>query len=170
MRKNKFTILFSTILLLSIIIGIFLLPKSISSWRWNMAAEAVGSMPYQIGLTNVMITNCFITGEPPICTGSILCSTFHIDVARCLNHSDVNGKPAGGMGNEALFLNTAIAKAGLTPGGQLIAGGLSMVAMDQGVLASAGGCFGCVAKDSAKDRIFAWLDKYIIAGFKQSEK
>jgi hypothetical protein len=176
MKKKNFTILFSSLLFLALVIGIFLLPKSISSWRWNMAAEAAGSMPYQIGLTKVVIDKCM----PGCCSnvgcrccigtegiGTELCGTILDVEARCALYSGVIGTPAGGMGNNALFLDTAIAQAGLTPGGQLIAGGMSMVLMDQGVLASAGGCYGCLAsKDSVKDRMFAWLDKFIIAGFK----
>jgi len=138
--------------------------------RWQNGAQAVGGYPYQIGLTNVIIIPCVTTGYPPICEGGTLCYT--LDVARCTGptgHSDVSGTPSGGMGSNALFLNTAIIQAGLTSGGQLIAGGMSPVLMDSGVLASSGGCSGCTAKSGTTDKFFAWfkkLDKYIIAGFK----
>lgn len=109
----------------------------------------------------VIPTPCVTAG---VCAGGTLC--FVTDPARCLLYSDVSGIPAGGMGSNALFSKIAIAKAGLTPGGQLIAGGMMLTSMDSGVLASAGGCYGCMAKANFKDKIFHWLDKYIIAGIK----
>lgn len=136
------------------------------SFRWHQAAKAAGGLPYQIGLTNVIIMKCFTTVIPPVCAGGILCST--LDIGRCNLYSEVIGTPAGGTGINALFLDMAIAQAGLTIGGQLIAGGLAPVAMDSGVLASAGGCYGCgLAKAGWTDKFFNWLDKYIIAGFKE---
>ncbi len=164
-RKNKiiiFIILAAILLLLAVIIS----PKALSAWQWRRAAVATGGLPYQIGLTNVVMVKCFTTGNPPICAGGELCAT--LDAARCTAYSEVSGNPAGGMGESALFVDEAIAKAGLTPGGQLIAGGMSQVLMDQGILASAGGCYGCVTKNGIADRIFVWLDKFIIAGFKNN--
>ncbi|MDO8668571.1 MAG: hypothetical protein Q7K35_05835 [bacterium] len=128
------------------------------------AAQSAGGYPYQIGLTNVIVIPCVTTGVPPICTGGTLCNL--LDVGRCALYSDVSGSPAGGMGSNALFLITAIAQAGLTSGGQLIAGGMTMTQMDSGVLASAGGCYGCMAKAGFKDKIINWFDKYIIAGIR----
>jgi len=131
------------------------------------ATQSAGGYPYQIGLTNAIIISCFTSCCAPVCTccaGGTLCMTK--DVATCTMYSDVSGSPAGGMGSNALFLNTAIAQAGLTPGGQLIAGGMTMTQMDSGVLASVGGCYGCMAKASLKDKIVNWFDKYIIAGIR----
>ncbi|NCQ16194.1 MAG: hypothetical protein AUJ11_00495 [Parcubacteria group bacterium CG1_02_44_65] len=164
MSKRNKIIVFIVILLILLVLIFVISPKALANWRWRQTAQAVGGLPYQIGLTKVAIIQCITTGNPPICAGGPLCAT--LDVARCTAYSEVNGTPSGGMGANALFLNTAIAQAGLTPGGQLIAGGLSPVLMDQGVLASAGGCYGCVAKQGLADKIFAWLDKFIIAGFK----
>jgi len=140
-------------------IGINKINKQI---EWNLAADAVGTMPYQIGLTNVIMTKCFTTTPPPLCNGGLLCSTK--DFATCTQYQDVQGTPSGGMGMNALFLSTSIMQAGLTPGGQLIAGGMSPVLMDTGVLASAGGCAGCVAR-STPTKIKDFF-KYVIASFK----
>lgn len=135
-----------------------------NNWlEWKMAVEAAGTMPYQIGLTNVTMIKCFTIGTPPVCNGGTLCYTK--DPATCVNYYDVTGAPAGGMGSNALFSVSQTSMAGLYPGGQLIAGGMSPALMDSGVLASAGGCSGCIAKntfwDSAKGKF-----KFIIAGFK----
>lgn len=131
------------------------------------AAEAAGGFPYQIGLTNAIIIQCFTTGIPPLCTGGTLCNLK--DAATCANYSDVSGTPAGGMGSNALFMNTAILQAGLAAGGQLIAGGMSAALMDNGVLASTGGCYGCAAKAGKTGSIYAFferLNSFIIAGRK----
>lgn len=175
-KSNK--IIFSLITIAFILLGgLFFTHKSVSSWRWNKAAEAAGGLPYQIGLTNVKISQCAPScctpatgctccmGNPP---AGALCAAR--DVLRCSMYSGVMGTQAGGAGNSGLFLTTSIGKAGLAEGGQLIAGGMSMTEMDQGVLASGGGCFGCTAKtENVKDKIYSWLekiDKFIIAGFK----
>lgn len=148
------------ILILAIFLGLFL-PSAIYKYK---IVKAVSSLPYQIGLTSVVIVKCFTSGVPPICQGGTLCYTK--DVATCTNYSDVSGTPAGGMGSNALFSNMAIGQAGLAPGGQLIAGGLSPTLMDNGILASVGGCYGCTAKAGLSNKIFAWIDKFFIAGFK----
>jgi len=168
MKKNFILIFSGAILVLAFII--YFLPNIITSWRWQKAAEASAGFPYQIGLTKVVIIPCIPVPPPtgPLCTAGPLCTLLTPNLFSCGLHSEVNGIPAGGMGSNALFLNTAIIKAGLTPGGQLIAGGTSPVLMDSGVLASAGGCFGCMAKANFKDKIFNWIDKYIIAGFKNN--
>lgn len=148
-----------------------LAPLAYQSFRWQKAASAAGGLPYQIGLTNVIIIPCFVRPlpPPPTCMGGLLCNL--LDAQRCPLYSDITGMPAGGMGNGALFSNLAIVASGLTPGGQLIAGGMAPVAMDNGVLASAGGCYGCgLAKAGWTDKFFNWLDKYIIAGIEGSKK
>lgn len=161
--------------LLSIILagGYFLVPQVVNYFRWTMAVEAASGFPHQIGLTEVIIDPCI---PDPLTLGTTCTSTtnpsgkplcFTKDIVRCALYSYVEGTQAGGMGNNALFLNTAIAKAGLAPGGQLIAGGNSPVAMDSGALASVGGCYGCYAKaDNMKDKIEDFFNTYIIAGFK----
>ncbi|MEK7557940.1 MAG: hypothetical protein AAB530_01890 [Patescibacteria group bacterium] len=166
-KKKKNILIFGIIVL---ILFFCFFPSIISSWRLQKAIEASASFPIQLGLTKAVIVPCVFTPPPaaPVCVGGLpLCGL--LDPARCVLYSQVSGLPAGGNGNMALFSNIAIAKAGLTPGGQLIAGGMSPVAMDNGVLASAGGCFGCVAKANFKDKIFDLadkIDKYIIAVFK----
>ena len=165
MDKKIILIFSGAIFILGLVI--YFLPNITASWRWQKAVEASASLPYQIGLSNAIIIPCFVT-PATVCAGGTLC--FVTDPARCLLYSDVSGAPAGGLGSNALFLKTAIIQAGLTPGGQLIAGGMSPVLMDSGVLASAGGCFGCMSKTKAVDKFFAWLnklDKYIIAGFEK---
>lgn len=166
MAGKKKIILFIAGLLIAVFL-IFVIFSSPSA-SYNGAVEASAGLPYQIGLTNAVIIKCFTTGNPPVCAGGILCGT--LDAARCSLYSEVSGTPSGGMGKNALFSNAAILKTGLVPGGQLIAGGMSPAAMDNGVLASAKGCFGCSAKQNLSDKIFALLDKYIIAGFKKSQK
>ena len=111
--------------------------------EYRNAVQASSSFPYQIGLTKVTVIPCFTTGNPPVCEGGTLC--YIKDALTCVSYSDVSGTPSGGTGSNALFLNTAITKAGLTSGGQLIAGGMSAVLMDSGVLASTGGVSYAVA-------------------------
>lgn len=174
MDKPNKIILNSTIAVLLLIIFGILAHKSIVSWRWNNAANAAGSIPYQIGLTKAIVIPCFTTGYPPICTGGTLCNT--VDAVDCTLYSDVNGMSAGGTGQPPLLLSkVAAGMAGLTEGGQLIYGGTtnSMLLSPNAVLASTAGCFGCTAKAGTVDKIFAWLeklDKYIIAGFKDKIK
>lgn len=159
-----------------IIISSFLVfnyAPSISNYlKWrvisNQAVEASAGLTYQIGLKNVIMIKCFTTGTPPICAGGTLCYTK--DPATCTNYYDVSGTPAGGMGANALFSITATSMAGLSPGGQLIAGGTSPVLMDNGVLASTSGCSGCTAKaPSFLMKIKNSFD-YIIAGIRGDEK
>lgn len=170
--RKKIILIFTGVILILMLVILFL-PNVVSGWRWQKAVEASSGFPYQIGLTKVVITPCIPTVPPalPVCNPTtipplppLLCG--FRDFATCAGYSLVSGVPAGGMGSSALFSNIAIAKAGLTPGGQLIAGGMSPVLMDSGVLASAGGCFGCVAKNNFIDKTLNWADKYIIAGFK----
>ncbi|MBU0897694.1 MAG: hypothetical protein ABIJ83_02190 [Patescibacteria group bacterium] len=167
-KKKKNILIFGIIIL---ILFICFFPSIISSWRWQKAVEASAGFPVQLGLTKAVIVPCVFTPPPvgPACVGGLpLCSRI-VDPVSCPLHSQVSGLPAGGNGSMALFSKIAITKAGLTPGGQLIAGGMSHVAMDNGVLASAGGCFGCITKANFKDKIFDLadkIDKYIIAVFR----
>ncbi|OGF24127.1 hypothetical protein A3H09_04185 [Candidatus Falkowbacteria bacterium RIFCSPLOWO2_12_FULL_45_13] len=170
-RRGKI-ILSLTLAVLFFIVAGFLGHKSIVSWRLNKTASAAGSMPYQVGLTSVIIIPCVVASY--VCTGGTLCNA--VDVGDCTLYSDVNGMSAGGSGQPPLLLSKiAIGMAGLMPGGQLIYGGTtnSMYISANAVLASAGGCFGCTAKAGTVDKIFAWLEKldnYIIAGIKGSKK
>lgn len=160
---SKKRIIITTIVCVLFILVYVFTPIIENYFKWKQYAKAAGALPYQIGLTNVVIIKCFTTGSPPVCAGGTLC--IMKDAASCTFYSDVSGTPAGGMGSNGLFLNTAISTAGLTPGGQLIAGGTSPPLMDNGVLASSGGCSGCYAKSDTIDKIKNWFD-YIIAGFK----
>lgn len=159
LTKKRIIFLFC-ILILLILIYIFT-PNVLGYLVRQRAAKAAGTFPYQIGLTNVVMVKCFTTTPPPICNGGTLCVTK--DFATCSNYYDVSGTPSGGMGSNALFSMTAVTQSGLTAGGQLIAGGMSPVLMDNGVLASSGGCFGCYAKLGSVNKIVRWFD-YIIAG------
>jgi len=162
-RVNKIGILSGLLLLVFAGAGGYFYVSNSAKFRLFQGAQAVGGFPYQIGLTGVTIVPCITTGYPPICEGGTLCLTK--DAATCTLYSDVSGSPAGGMGMNGLFLKTSIAQAGLMPGGQLIAGGMSNVLMDNGVLASAGGCAGCMAKANKVDKVKQVFD-YLIASFK----
>jgi hypothetical protein len=131
---------------------------------WGEAKASVSSIPYQIGLTNCVVTKCVTSGY--VCTGGTLCYTK--DTATCSGYWDVSGTPAGGMGTNALFLDAAITKAGLVPGGELIAGCMSPTMCDGGVLASWGGCWGiaCFGKgEGFMERYsgLAKINKFILA-------
>lgn len=153
----------------------FLNPRVENYTRWNRTAEAVGGFPYEIGLTGVAVIPCLTSGVPPVCFGGVLCAT--LDPARCNLYSDVSGTPAGGAGTNALFLKASLTQAGVIPGGQLIAGGMSPVFMDSGVLAGMIGCVGvgCIANKENESRYAiinntrSWIDavKFIIAGKKE---
>lgn len=167
-NKKKAILISAFILLIS---AYFFIPRLTAYLGRQAAAEAAGGFPYQIGLTNAIIIQCFTTGIPPLCTGGTLCNLK--DAVTCANYSDVSGMPAGGMGSNALFMNTAILQAGLAAGGQLIAGGMSAALMDSGVLASSSGCSGCTAKQGKIGSIYAFferLNNFIITGKKESKK
>ncbi len=161
--KNKFFLVILLVLffVFSGYLGVDLLYRKM---EWKIAGQAAGGYPYQIGLTGVVVIPCYTTGTPPVCVGGTLCET--LDVARCTMYSDVSGTPAGGMGNMALFLKTALMQAGVMPGGQLIAGGMAPTLMDSGVLAGQGGCYGCVAKETKMEKVKK-IFQYFIAGFKK---
>lgn len=178
MINKKKILIIAGVLVLGVLVYVFA-PKVENYLRWQRAVKAAGGFPYQIGLTNVRITPC--VPKPPdnaTCIGAPtspdaamatkLCVFKPVanpvnptDI--CVNNSYVTGTMAGSMGNEALFTNTAISQAGLLFGGQLIAGGMSSVLMNSGVLASVGGCAGCTAKAGLIDKIGSWF-KFIIAG------
>lgn len=153
-RKILFSVGFIALFIL-----IYFFPKIENYLSGKMAAEAVGGFPYQIGLTSVQIVPCVVSCYPAesCCTGGTLCSS---DIPPACLHSTVSGTMAGGSGNMALFLKTAIAQVGLTPGGQLIAGGMGPTLMDSGVLASAGGCSGCAAAFNQNSK-YAFLNKIL---------
>ena len=169
-----------------IIIAVFSTPFVLNRLRWKMAVEAVGALPYQMGLASCVITQCVTTGTPPTCVGAgtppdliatPLCNTKGPGV--CTTYAVVSGVKAGGMGANAIFLTTTIAAVGLNcPGGQMIAGGMSPVLMDSGVLASKSGCFGCVVAPINNSK-YAFINKilklaedfkFIIAGKKEDKK
>lgn len=146
--KKKILVL--TLVIVGITVSFF--PSLKRGVERKMVAEAIGGYPYQIGLTNVIVNKCI----PACCTaagcvcctvatgalGSELCATKPL-TSDCLQYSAVIGKPAGGMGSGALFCNSFLLKAGISEGSQLIAGGMSNVLMDQGVLGGPTGCAGC---------------------------
>jgi hypothetical protein len=142
------------------------------SMFWNEARAAISNIPYQMGLKYARILPCYTTGKPPVCVGGTLCPTR--DAARCLLYSDVSGTMAGGMGMNAIFLKTAIAKAGLVPGADMIAGVMSPVMTESGILASWGGCSGCtgagIVKAENYSKLIGYLNKinnFVISGFKE---
>lgn len=129
------------VVIIIISLGYFFMPRVVDYFEWQKAVRAAGSLPYQIGLTNVTMIQCTVSCNGGCCMGGTLCTTK--DSATCTTYSEITGTQAGGMGNQALFLNSAISQAGVSSGGQLIAGGMSPVLMDNGVLAGPGGCYGC---------------------------
>jgi len=148
-----------------ILAAVVVLPILADFYVRSKVEAAASSMPYQVGITNAVVTQCQTSccsvAGCRCCTGGMLCSSI-LTEPQCLLHSDVSGSMAGGMGSNVLFLNTAIMQAGLKSGGQLIAGGMAPTMMDQGVLASAGGCSGC-SMASRTDRMMDWLSKFSIA-------
>ena len=165
LNKFKYRKIFKYCFSVAIVFGLFFSGVKANNWlEWKMAVDAAGSTPYQIGLASVTMIKCFTTGTPPICNGGTLCYTK--DPATCVNYYDVSGMPAGGMGSNALFSVAQTSQAGLYPGGQLIAGGMSPVLMDSGVLSSAAGCSGCLAKLGIIENIKEKF-KFIIVGFKK---
>lgn len=168
-KKTKLFI--SSILIIIVIACLFLAPAFFS---YRSTVKAISTLPYQIGLKNSLITKCVWQVYPPLCiaygTDPIPAATAACNVkgqAVCNTYSYVSGVPAGGMGNGALFLTTVIGRIGLPVGGDLIAGGMSPVAMDGGVAASYGGTAYGVAK-----KVNDTINKFIIAvkGNKINEK
>jgi len=169
MIKNNFKKILLFVIL-GVLIVVFASFFVVEKFSWKAGAikviEASGSCPYQIGLTNVFQTPCVISVDS--CTPGPLCKIK--DPASCTAYSEVSGVPAGGMGQNALFLKTSIAQAGLPlTGGQLIACGSSPAFMDNGVLASYGGCAGagCLAMTNRNffEKFYDSIN-YIIAGFR----
>lgn len=163
--KKKIAIILSVILFLAGIWAIY--AKNHRNSHWSQAAEAAGGFPYQIGLTKISVLPCVPNPFPPICTGGPLC--FTLDVGRCSMYQNVVGTPAGGSGMMALFTTASLTQAGVNPGGSLIAAGMGPTQMDNGILAGQAGCVGCTMAEAKKEDQ-GWLDKYIIAIFKQNEK
>lgn len=160
-----------------IFIGLFFLPKIVSEMRWNIISQqaraASSGYPYVIGLKAVTVSPCV----PSCCSsagcrccigemGGELCVTKPIE-AECVLYTDIFGTPAGGAGTNGLYLKTQVALAGVKPGDDILSGGMSMLAMEQGVLASPQGCSGCIGKLNAKDKFVMWLSDFFIAGKKE---
>lgn len=170
MRKSLLALTFIAIILVG---GYYYyLPKA----RWQEAAQAAGGYAYQIGLTGTKqiqcYTSCYVGPVATCCTGTgaTLCSMK--DVATCTMYSEINGTMSGGSGTMALFSMTQTSMAGYKAGDSIIAGGMTETQMDQGVLATPGGCSGCgmgKADSSLLYRI-ANIADYIIAGFRDKIK
>ncbi len=161
--------LFLTLLLIVIVLVsgyYFYLPKV----RWQKAVQAAGGYAYQLGLTSTKQIFCTISCNGGCCTGGSLCTTKAAGI--CTTYSEISGTMSGGSGTMALFSTTQTSMSGYKPGDSIIAGGMSMTEMDQGVLATPGGCSGCgmgKADSSLLDRI-ANITNYIIAGFRDKIK
>ena len=181
--NNKYKKLIKYLSGIVIVIIIFFSGIKINNWiEWEMAVDAAGTMPVQLGITKAKVIKCFPSCQTPAgvatcCapqTGNCLLFVPGINGTYdtgCMLFSEVSGVQAGGMGNNALLSNMAIGQAALTSGGQLIYGGtinnMSMMALGAPnmVLASAGGCFGCVAKVGLINNIKEKF-KFIITSFK----
>ena len=148
------------LIILFFLIGVYyyFLPEA----RWHKAVQSAGGYPYQIGLLNTQQIQCIISCNGGCCMGGQLCAQY----------VQVSGSMSGGMGTMALFSLMQTSMAGYKPGDSIIAGGMTMTEMDNGVLASPGGCSGCgmgKADSNLFDRI-AGVVSYIIAGFKDKIK
>lgn len=134
--------------------------------RWHKAALSAGGYPYQIGLTNTTQMQCTVSCDGACCSGGTLCTVKLPGI--CATYSEISGKMSGGLGTMALFSLTQTSMAAYKPGDSIIAGGMTMTEMDNGVLAAPGGCAGCglgKADSNLFDRI-AGVANYIIAGFR----
>jgi hypothetical protein len=113
---------------------------------------STGGFPYEIGLTNVTVSyckpSCCSAAGCTCCYGGSLCSA---DTPPKCPRATVSGVPAGGDGSSALILKTSLTQAGVSSGGQMIAGGISSTLMDGGVVAGNSGCSGCSAGIDDKD-------------------
>lgn len=141
----------------------------------QLGKEAIAGMnfPTELGLTNVTVNEC----QPSCCMGPVctccsngsLCSS---DQAPVCPRATVVGIPAGGNGNQGLFLKTSLAVTGVSQGGQLIAGGMGPTMMDSGVLSGKSGCVGSACSALNTDNKNLWTKsklalKYIIGKFKR---
>jgi hypothetical protein len=126
--------------------------------EWKMTEDLIagGGFPYEIGCMNAVTIPCFTVGTPPVCSGGALCYT--LDPGRCLLYSDVTGVPTGVNPCNVLYLKTSMAMAGLVGGASYIAAGAGPTLMDQGPLASWGGCVNCYAQNESK-----WKQKFAVA-------
>lgn len=88
----------------------------------NKKAVASSGLPYQVGLTNVVLVPCVWVVASGVCTGGTLCPM--VDPAQCNLTTDIAGTPAGGMGSEITLSTVAVSMIGVVPGGQIIAGGI----------------------------------------------
>jgi hypothetical protein len=135
--------------------------------RWQNAVESAGPYPYKIGLLKTTQIQCVTSCDGACCSGGTLCTVKEPGI--CATYSEISGSQAGGMGTMALFSLTQTSMAGYKPGDSIIAGGMTMTEMDNGVLGAPGGCSGCAMGDTDSnlfDRIAA-IVKYIIAGKKE---
>jgi len=135
--------------------------------RWQKAVQAVGGYPYQIGLTNTTQISCTVSCNGGCCMGGTLCTVKAPGI--CTTYSQISGMMSGGSGTMALFSLIQTSMAGYKPGDSIIAGGMTMTEMDNGVLATPGGCAGC-GMGKADSNLFnriANVAVYIIAGFKR---
>jgi coenzyme F420-reducing hydrogenase gamma subunit len=155
----------ATLSVLVIVFGYFLVPQLSEYIRYKKAAKAASSFPTILGLTKVVMVPCVVTLG--VCVGGTTCNTK--PPGACTAYTEVTGVPAGETGNLGLFLTTSLGTAGVTPGGSLIAGGISPVLMDSGVVAGFGGCFGqgCITKRNIFDKAEELVDKYFVAIFKK---
>lgn len=126
------------IVILIVVGGVYLYPVIAEVVNFRKTSNAAGALPYQVGITNAVLIPCvgLVVCPSPMCnakhTGSCPPSVPAF--------FEVTGMSAGGTGMPDIVLSSmVVAKIGLTPGGQVIAGGLGPTLMDGGVAASLGG-------------------------------
>ena len=177
LKKINKIIIFTLVLILAFTWGGVNLNEKI---EWQMAEDllAGSAFPVEPGIMTSIHIPCFTTGTPPVCAGGQTCSTK--TVADCVLYTDVSGTLAVAINSELvpkdiilanaesynqdtvelaqsmatnyLFSNINMGMAGLIPGADLIAGGMSPTMMDSGPLASWGGCANCVKSEGIIDK------------------
>ncbi|OGF27765.1 hypothetical protein A2331_06690 [Candidatus Falkowbacteria bacterium RIFOXYB2_FULL_34_18] len=171
--NKKKIFLFSSFFLVFLVVGAIVFNLFIFNYAGYFRAKdvmATSGYSFLIGLSSSVAIQCFTTGTPPLCTGGTLCNIK--DAARCAMYSDVSGSPSGGMGSNAIFLTSNLSAAGAAGGGPIIAGGMSMTEMDNGVIAGIGGCIGtgCTVGINNGDSLLIKTAKkfanFMIAGIK----
>jgi hypothetical protein len=181
--KHKKKIISTCVLLLAIVLAATGININ-NRLEWEIANDLIasGGFPVELGVSNSIITPCVPSCQTPAGVATccapqtnncplVVPGTSGTYDSACPLFSDVRGKQEGGMGNNAVLSNIAIAQAGLASGGQFIFGGTinNMSLMVPGapnvVLASIGGCYNCLSKMDWKEKL-AKKFKYFIAGFK----
>jgi hypothetical protein len=130
--------------------------------EWKMTEDLIAKSGFttEVGCIGAQETPCVPCTppacEPPLCLGGEMCLT--LDVVRCALYSEIIGVQTGPQPCHNLFLKASTKAAGLIPSASYIAAGMGPTMMDQGPLASWGGCVNCYAQNESK-----WKQKFAVA-------